>query len=112
MKKFINNNILIGMAVLSLSMGTISCTDYLDKDPDSTVGSEEAFKNFTNFQGFIEEVYNCIPNKESNYWCCTFNWGEDELMNTGLGDSHVTAHFDLGDYRHALSDPQSYLHST
>ena len=111
MKKFINNNILIGMAVLSLSMGTISCTDYLDKDPDSTVGSEEAFKNFTNFQGFIEEVYNCIPNKESNYWCCTFNWGEDELMNTGLGDSHVTAHFDLGDYRHALSDPQSYLHS-
>lgn len=111
MKKFINQYIIIGIAALAFSTGMTSCTDYLDKDPDSTVGADEAFKNFTNFQGFIEEVYNCIPNKESNYWCCTFNWGEDELMNTGLGDSHVTAHFDLGDYRHALTDPQSYLHS-
>ena len=64
------------------------------------MGAEEAFKNFTNFQGFVEEIYNCIPNKESCYWCTTFNWGEDEIMNSGLGDTHVTAHFDLGDYRH------------
>ena len=32
-------------------------------------------------------------------------------MNTGLGDSHETAHFDLGDYRYWYSDPQSFLHS-
>ena len=83
-----------------MSLGMTSCTDYLDKEPDSTVGAEEAFKNFTNFQGFVEEIYNCIPNKESCYWCTTFNWGEDEIMNSGLGDTHVTAHFDLGDYRH------------
>jgi hypothetical protein len=81
-------------------MGMVSCTDYLDKEPDSTVGAEDAFKNFTNFQGFAEEIYNCIPNKESCYWCTSFNWGDDEIMNAGLGDTHVTAHFDLGDYRH------------
>ena len=112
MKKFINQYIIIGAAMLSLTFGTTSCTDYLDKEPDSNVGADEAFKNFTNFQGFVEEVYNCIPNKESNYWCCTFNWGEDELMNTGGGDSHLTAHFDLGDYRHWYNDDQSYLHSS
>ena len=99
MKKF-SNIYIIGVAALALSLGMTSCTDYLDKEPDSTVGADEAFKNFTNFQGFVEEVYNCIPNKESCYWCTTFNWGEDELMNSGLGDTHVTAHFDLGDYRH------------
>lgn len=96
---------------LSLMGGFASCTDYLDKSPDSTVSADQAFKNFTNFQGYVEEVYNCIPSKESNYWCTTFNWGEDEIMNTGLGDSQLTAHFDLGDYRHWYNDAQSFLHS-
>ena len=96
--KHINN--IIGIAALSLAMGLTSCTDYLDKTPDSDVNPETAFKNFTNFQGFVEEIYNCIPNKESCYWCTSFNWGEDEIMNTGGGDTHITAHFDLGDYRH------------
>ena len=72
-------NILKLFCALSLICGFASCTDYLDKTPDSTVNADEAFKNFTNFQGFVEEVYNCIPNKESNYWCCSFNWGEDEI---------------------------------
>ena len=104
-------NIVKLFCALSLMGGFASCTDYLDKTPDSTVSADQAFKNFTNFQGFVEEVYNCIPNKESNYWCCTFNWGEDEILNTGLGDTHETAHFDLGDYRYWYNDPQSFLHS-
>lgn len=104
-------NILKLFCALSLICGFASCTDYLDKTPDSTVNADEAFKNFTNFQGFVEEVYNCIPNKESNFWCCSFNWGEDEILNTGKGDSHETAHFDLGDYSYWYSDPQSFLHS-
>ena len=99
MKKFINKYI-IGVVGLTLSLGAASCTDYLDKSPDSDVSPETAFKNFTNFQGFVEEIYNCIPNKESAYWCTSFNWGDDEIMNSGLGDTHLTAHFDLGDYRH------------
>lgn len=104
-------NIVKLFCALGLIYGFASCTDYLDKTPDSNVSSDQAFKNFTNFQGYVEEMYNCIPSKESNYWCTTFNWGEDEIMNTGLGDSHVTAHFDLGDYRHWYGDPQSFLHT-
>lgn len=99
MKKF-SNIYIIGVVALLLSLGMTSCTDYLDKEPDSDVNPETAFRNFNNFQGFVEEIYNCIPNKESCYWCTTFNWGEDEIMNAGGGDTHVTAHFDLGDYRH------------
>ena len=104
-------NIVKLFCALSLMGGFASCTDYLDKSPDSTVSADQAFKNFTNFQGYVEEVYNCIPSKESNYWCTTFNCGEDEIMNTGLGDSQLTAHFDLGDYRHWYNDAQSFLHS-
>ena len=104
-------NIVKLFCALGLIYGFASCTDYLDKTPDSNVSSDQAFKNFTNFQGYVEEMYNCIPSKESNYWCTTFNWGEDEIMNTGLGDSHVTAHFDLGDYRHWYGDQQSFLHT-
>jgi len=110
MEKYMKQYIFMGLAALSLSIGTTSCTDYLDKSPDSDVNPEMAFMNFQNFQGFVEEAYNCIPNKESNFWCCTFNWGEDEIMNTGGGDTHETAHFDLGDYRYWYQDDQSYLH--
>ena len=108
MKKSILRYLTIGaMGILTAA----SCTDYLDKEPDSDVNPEEAFKNFNNFQGFVEEIYNCIPTKESNMWCCTFNWGEDEIMNTGLGDSHLTAQFDLGNYRNWYSNNQHYLHA-
>lgn len=109
MKNLLNKYLFIGVA--AFAMGLTSCSDYLDKEPDSDVDEETAFMNFTNFQGFVEEAYNCIPNKESNYWCCTFNWGEDELMNSGLGDTHATAHIDLGDYRYVINDPQSFLNS-
>lgn len=107
MKKSILRYLTVG-ALCLFSM--TSCKDYLDKEADSNVSPDQAFKNFTNFQGFVEEIYNCIPNKESNMWCCTFNWGEDEIMNVGLGDSHVTAQFDLGNYRNWYQNNQSFLH--
>lgn len=108
MKKSILRYLTIG-AVCVFSM--TSCKDYLDKEADSNVSPEQAFINFTNFQGFVEEMYNCIPNKESNMWCCTFNWGDDEIMNAGLGDSHVNSQFDLGNYRNWYQNSQSFLHA-
>ena len=104
------NNLVKIFCALSLTCGFASCTDYLDKSPDTDVSAEQAFKNFTNFQGYVEQIYNCIPSKESNMYCTSFNWGEDEIMNTGLGDDHVTAHFDLGDYRNWYGNNQSFLH--
>ena len=58
-----------------------SCEDYLDKEPESTLSGDDAFKNFTNFQGFVEEIYNCIPDKEKCNWCPSWNWGDDEIFN-------------------------------
>ena len=86
--------------LLSFSVGfcMTSCEDYLDKSPESTVSEEDAFKNFRNFQGFIEEIYNCIPDKEKCNYCTSWNWGDDELFNS-MGDGHMTHQADLGNFR-------------
>ncbi|MBE6341330.1 MAG: RagB/SusD family nutrient uptake outer membrane protein [Bacteroidales bacterium] len=89
-------------AVLSaaLTLGSLtSCEDYLDKEPDSDVNPEEAFKNFENFQGFVEQMYNSIPHKTCCYWNTTFNWGEDEILTLNNADFYVTSKMDEGDFK-------------
>jgi starch-binding outer membrane protein, SusD/RagB family len=80
-----------------MTLGLFSCENYLEKAPESIVSEEVAFKNFTNFQGFIEEMYNCIPDKEKNYWTTSWNWGDDELFNLE-GSWHMTNQVDLGNF--------------
>lgn len=89
---------LLGGSLLSLMMlGLFACEDYLDKSPESIVSEEIAFQNFTNFQGFIEEIYNCIPDKEKKYWTTSWNWGDDELFNLE-GSWHMTNQVDIGNF--------------
>lgn len=85
--------LLLGVALL-----ISSCEDYLDKEPDSTVSGNDAFKNFKNFQGYIEEIYNCIPDKQKVNWCPSWNWGDDEIFNPEA-DSRMTHQADLGNFR-------------
>lgn len=65
------------------SMSFVSCESYLDRDKESIINEEDAYKNFTNFQGFTEELYYCIPLFHGNYWQSDFNWGEDEIIVAG-----------------------------
>lgn len=95
MRKLYKN--LFYCSLFAVALGMSSCEDYLEKDPDSTVSAEEAFKNFMNFQGYIEEIYNCIPNKEECYWTTSFNWGDDEIMNTEA-DWQMCHQIDLGNF--------------
>ncbi len=101
--------LLYGIFAAALCGGMTSCTSYLDQEPDSAVNPETAFMNFHNFEGFVEEMYNCIPDKEKCYWCVTFNWGEDEIMNSGVGDSHFTRDVDLGNFRNWYTNGQLWL---
>lgn len=74
-----------------------SCEKYLDKDPETNISEKEAFKNFTNFQGFTEELYNCVVNFSNNYWTNSFNWGEDEITSTA-GNFHFIHKIDDGNF--------------
>lgn len=89
-------------ACLALALGcslalTTSCTDYLDKSPESDVSPEAAFKNFKNFQGFTEELYLCIPDFSKSYWTTSWNWGEDDIQAVGI-NFHMSYKVDQGDF--------------
>lgn len=87
-------------AICGLMLATsalTSCTDYLDKAPDSEISDTEAYKDWRNFQGFVEEMYSTIPAFDTGYWTNSWNWGEDEIMNVGI-DYHMVYKIDQGDF--------------
>lgn len=86
-----------------------SCTDYLDRDSDSVLSEEDAFKNFNNFQGFIEVMYNVIPDIAKHYWVSSFNWGEDEVITTGSGEYLMGYAIDGGNYRSYINKGDCFL---
>ena len=90
-------------------MSAVSCSSYLDKEADSTISGDTPFKNFRNFQGFVEEIYNCIPDKEKCNWCPSWNWGDDEVFNTAAND-RMTNQVDLGNFRAWMNYPHNWLY--
>lgn len=84
--------------ILGASVGFSSCTDYLDKAPASDISDTEPYKNFRNFQGFVEELYNAIPSVSSNDYHNSWNLGEDELWEPA--DQRPLAYYiDQGNFR-------------
>lgn len=85
------------MFVIALLSMTTSCKDYLDKSPLSDINEEDPYKNYTNFQGFTEELYNCIPMlTQCDYHSC-WNFGEDEYWQPS--ETRVFAYaVDQGNY--------------
>ena len=108
MKNKIHNNIILLGCCLLVVFGTVSCKDYLDREPESIIGEKEVFKNFTNFQGFVEEMYMLIPDIAKHSWCSTFNWGDDEHQYTP-GSRYVAYHFDRGNFRNYINNNECFL---
>ena len=109
--KYINNlkSLFCGSLLLLVGGVTLtSCTDWLDKDPDSIVREDEAFKNFSNFQGYIEEIYTLVPDKEKVNYCTAWNFGDDAVHNPE-GYSHMDHQVDLGNYRNWYTNSQCWL---
>ena len=100
-KRLVKRNIYFSLFTLSfftLAAATLTaCTDYLDKAPESEISDTDAYKDFRNFQGFVEELYQCIPEFDKGYWTNSWNWGEDEIMNVGI-DYHMVYKVDQGDF--------------
>ncbi|MEE6188229.1 RagB/SusD family nutrient uptake outer membrane protein [Niabella digestorum] len=96
MKQYLSTLYLVVCAfVITVSFN--ACTKYLDKAPQSDIDETEPFKNFVNFQGFVEELYNCIPLVSSADYHNNWNFGEEELWE--LGETRLFAEaVDQGDY--------------
>ena len=112
--KYYNNmkSLLCGsMLLLAAGASLTSCSDWLDKDPESIVAEDEAFKNFRNFQGYIEEIYSLIPDKEKINYCTSWNLGDDAVHNPE-GYAHMDHQVDLGNYRNWWSNGQFWLNGS
>jgi len=100
MTKFSFKNIFKIALGAGILFSVASCEKYLDKEADTTIEESEAFKNFTNFQGYVEQIYSKIPNKFACNWSPSWNWGEDELFNINdQGRDRMTSYIDIGDFR-------------
>ncbi|MEL7599245.1 MAG: RagB/SusD family nutrient uptake outer membrane protein [Proteiniphilum sp.] len=93
----------------SLLLSVVSCTDYLDKAPDSVIAPDDAYKNFRNFQGFVERMYHLTPDLAKHYWVSSFNWGEDEVLTIGNGEYLMGFSIDRGNYRDYINNGASFL---
>lgn len=83
--------IVLGTGALS------SCKKYLERSPLADIKDTDPYKNFRNFQGFTEELYNCIPLLSVNQSHNSFNLGEDEFWE--LGETRlISYHIDNGNY--------------
>ena len=101
--------------ILQSSLFT-SCTDYLDKAPLSDINDTDPYKNFKNFQGFTEGLYNCIPVETAQTWHCCWNFGEDEywepnetrLLTYSIdqGDYWAWSNCEYGFFKAACPDPE------
>ena len=94
MKQYIK--LLLQGTALLLMVSLVSCEEYLDKSPDSEVSPTDAFINFTNFQGFVEELYSAVPDITTATWACDWNLGDEVLQKEGA--VWLNASFDKGDY--------------
>lgn len=59
----------------------LGCEDYLDKAPDSDITQEEVFETFIPFQGFVEEMYQCIIDIATRpmWGLGTWTWGDETI---------------------------------
>jgi hypothetical protein len=93
----------------TLLLSVASCTDYLDRAPESVIAPDDAYKNFTNFQGFVERMYHLTPDLAKHYWVSSFNWGEDEVVTIGNGEYLMGFSIDRGNYRDYIGNGTSFL---
>lgn len=97
MKKLVRLTIYFIVAVFTITM--VSCEDYLDKEPETDIGADDAFKTFFNFQGFVEEIYHCIPDFANQQYNNSFNWGDEEHYSLNAVNQNILiSKLDLGNF--------------
>lgn len=107
-----NNSIIIKnlyIIILLAGFTLVSCEKYLDKAPGSTITDKDVFTNFKSFQGFVEEMYNCVVDVSKIQYQCSY-WLADEIVSQRADDE--CNQFDLGNYMYAINGFRSYFYGT
>lgn len=90
MKK-IKYHIFRGVIFMMLILISTSCESYLDKAPKASISDKDVYGNFTSFQGFVEEMYNCIMDPDKGGAWNKYLFADETLNNKPYN-------FDYGNY--------------
>jgi hypothetical protein len=88
--KRINIKIKSTLIILFLLVST-SCEEYLNKAPAADITEKNVFGNFTSFQGFTEQLYNCIMDPDKGGAWNKYLFADETLNN-------YPYNFDNGNY--------------
>jgi hypothetical protein len=80
-----------GLILILLLLATVSCEKYLDKAPSADITEKDAFGNFTSFQGFVEQMYNCMMDPDKGGAWNKYLFADETLNN-------YPYNFDNGNY--------------
>ena len=74
-----------------------ACEDYLDKAPEADIADEDVYRKFISFQGFVEDIYQCVVDIANRdiHGMSNWNWGDDVVgaQSKRMGDFAIN-----GDY--------------
>jgi starch-binding outer membrane protein, SusD/RagB family len=79
------------VTLMILLVASVSCEDYLDKAPEADIQDKDVFGNFTSFQGFVEDLYNCIMDPDKGGAWNKYLFADETLNN-------YPYNFDNGNY--------------
>lgn len=68
-----------------------SCESYLDQAPEASITEKEVYGSFISFQGFVEEMYNCVTDYNKAQAWNPYLFADETLNNYPYP-------FDLGNY--------------
>ncbi len=85
------------LCILILGLLLTSCEDFLNKAPQVNITDKEVYNKFFTFQGFVEDMYQCIVDPAQGYGSdMNWNFGDDVLINPS--SMFTSSYFDRGDY--------------
>ncbi|HBB01473.1 MAG: hypothetical protein A2W86_05220 [Bacteroidetes bacterium GWD2_45_23] len=87
MKRYITYSLL----TFAMLFFALSCEDYLNKAPEADITEKDVFGNFNSFQGFVEQMYNCIMDPDKGQAWNPYSFADETLNNKPYN-------FDYGNY--------------
>lgn len=89
--KRINQYLYSGLIAIILLLTPTSCEEYLDKAPAADILEKDVYGDFTSFQGFVEQMYNCIMDHDKGGAWNKYLFADETLNN-------YPYNFDNGNY--------------
>jgi hypothetical protein len=97
MKTVSKNIIKYLVTLISGVILTTSCEDYLSKAPEVNITDKDVFSKFLSFQGYMEDVYQCIVDPTIGMMGpMNYNFSDDVLLNPTI--QYTSPQFDIGNY--------------